>query len=72
MSKFLEDRMRRRLEIAYEDEAERLAIPLADVQRCPPLFLRQVSIEHMYVRYRNNVTFVHIWILGQGGYARKI
>ncbi len=43
MSKFLEDRVRRRLEIAYEEEAERLAIPLADVQRCPPLFLRQVS-----------------------------
>ena len=43
MSKFLEDRIFRRLDIAYEEEAERLGIPLVDVEKCPPLILRQVS-----------------------------
>ena len=43
MSKFLEDRIFRRLDIAYEEEAERLGIPLGDVEKCPPLILRQVS-----------------------------
>ena len=43
MSKFLEGRVRRRLEIAYEEESKRLDIPLTDVQKCPSLTLRQVS-----------------------------
>lgn len=43
MSKFLEDRIYRRLEIAYEEAAEKLGVPVSEVEKCPPLILRQVS-----------------------------
>lgn len=43
MSKFLEERIYRRLEIAYEEAAEKANIPIDEVEKCPPLFLRQVA-----------------------------
>lgn len=43
LSEFLEKRIYKRLEIAYEEFAEKRGISLEEVEKCPPLTLRQVS-----------------------------
>lgn len=43
LSDFLEKRLAKRLEIAYEETAENSRIPLDQVDKCPLLTLRQVS-----------------------------
>jgi E1A/CREB-binding protein len=43
MSDFLEARLLERLETAYTETAAKLGIPRANVEKCPPLVLRQVS-----------------------------
>ncbi|RYG69564.1 hypothetical protein EON64_02390 [archaeon] len=43
LSEFLEKRIFKRLQIAYEETAEKLNISLDNVDKCPPLVLRQVG-----------------------------
>ena len=63
MSKFLEDRIFRRLEIAYEEEAEKSGIPIADVEKCPPLILRQVSCLDKAHQVRAELTIGPLYLL---------
>jgi len=43
LSQFVEGRIYERLEIAYKEQAEKLGIPVENVEKCGPIFLRQVS-----------------------------
>lgn len=60
LSSFIERRIMKRLEIAYEEYAEKLGLTAAECEKCPPLTLRQVSCldklqavrEGVYNRYK--------------------
>lgn len=62
LSAFLERRIMKRLEMAYEEYAEKLGVSPSEVEKCPPLTLRQVSCldklqtvrEGFYSRYNND------------------
>jgi hypothetical protein len=43
LSEFLEKRIYKRLELAYEESAQKLNVDVSSVEKCPPLTLRQVS-----------------------------
>jgi E1A/CREB-binding protein len=43
MTQFIEKRLAKRLSKAYYEEAQNRGIPLSEVDKCPPLVLRQVS-----------------------------
>lgn len=43
LSAFLERRILKRLEIAYDEYAEKLGVSINELEKCPPLTLRQVS-----------------------------
>jgi E1A/CREB-binding protein len=61
LSDFLEKRIYKRLELAYEESAQKLGIDMDSVEKCPPLTLRQVSCidklqpvrEGFYNRYKD-------------------
>eukprot|EP01034_Spumella_vulgaris_P021671 gene21671-27712_t len=61
LSQFLEKRIFQRLQMAYEESAEKLGVDVNDVEKCPELILRQVSCldkmhtvrEGVYNRYKD-------------------
>lgn len=61
MTEFIEQRVRDRLNIAYAEMSEKLGIPLEEMEKCPPICIRQVSSvdkvqvtrEGMLDRYRH-------------------
>jgi hypothetical protein len=61
LSQFLEKRIYKRLEGAYRETAQKLGVSENDVEKCPPLVLRQVSCqdkmhtvrEGVYSRYKD-------------------
>ena len=43
LSQFIEARIYERLELTYQEQAEKLGIPVENVEKCSPFYLRQVS-----------------------------
>lgn len=43
MSQFIEERIAKKLNEAYEEDAAVRGVPVSEVEKCPPLVLRQVS-----------------------------
>eukprot|EP00598_Pedospumella_elongata_P008379 CAMPEP_0185012788 /NCGR_PEP_ID=MMETSP1098-20130426/98477_1 /TAXON_ID=89044 /ORGANISM="Spumella elongata, Strain CCAP 955/1" /LENGTH=2117 /DNA_ID=CAMNT_0027541853 /DNA_START=291 /DNA_END=6644 /DNA_ORIENTATION=+ len=55
LSQFLEKRIYKRLGMAYKDNAAKLGVSENDVEKCPPLILRQVSCQDKLHTVREGV-----------------